>query len=138
MEMAAECSLPPDCHQGLGVVPLLFWNGSNGIDDTEVDEAVYGRLLISLALNRVSAEGERRLWSFPLNLEVENKNMRCSTSVFKAVGASYVTLPLVVTCHSRGGSVYLVVARDANPLLRISNATRATLVLAENSPTKGT
>ncbi|KAH7972380.1 hypothetical protein HPB52_011583 [Rhipicephalus sanguineus] len=136
MEVVAECSLPPDCHQSLGTVPLLFWNGSNGVDDTELDEAVYGRLLVSLALNRVSSEGERRLWSFPLNLEVQNKNIRCSTSVFKAVRSSYVTLPLVVTCHSRGGSVYLVVARDSNPLLRISNATRATLVLAENSPTK--
>lgn len=136
VEVSTECSLPPDSHQSLGTVPLLYWNGSNGVDDTELDEAVHGRLLVSLALNRVSSEGERRLWSFPLNLEVENKNIRCSTSVFKAVGTSYVTLPLVVTCHSRGGSVYLVIARDANPLLRISNATRATLVIAENSPTK--
>ncbi|KAL3249304.1 hypothetical protein MRX96_056079 [Rhipicephalus microplus] len=111
MEVTAECCLPPDRHQSLGTVPLLFWNGSNGVDDTELDEAVYGRLLVSLALNRVSTEGKRRLWSFPLNLEVENKNIR-------------------------GGSVHLVIARDANPLLRISNATRATLVLAENSSTK--
>ncbi|XP_077522225.1 vacuolar protein sorting 13B isoform X1 [Amblyomma americanum] len=136
VEMGAECSLPPDTQQSQTIIPLLFWNGSSSIDDTEVDEAIYGRLLISFALNHMPVEGGQRLWGFPVTLEAETKNVLWSTSVFKTAGASYTTVPLVVTCHSRGGSMYVVVARDVNPLLRISNGTCATLVFAENGPTK--
>ncbi|XP_077536947.1 vacuolar protein sorting 13B isoform X2 [Haemaphysalis longicornis] len=139
IEMAAETSLPPGGHESQGVVPLLFWNSSSNIDDTEIDEVAVGRLFVSLALNCQPAQGGGRLWSFPVALEQQQqaKNVRCSMSLFKpstggASSSSYVTVPLAVTCHWRAGSVYVVVARDANPLLRISNATCATLVFAEN------
>lgn len=140
IEMAAESLLPPGGHDNQDVVPLLFWNGSSNVDDTEIDEVAVGRLFVSLALNQQPAQGGGRLWSFPVALEQQQqaRNVRCSMSLFKpsasGPSSSYVTVPLAVTCHWRAGSVYVVVARDANPLLRISNATCATLVFAENGP----
>ncbi|KAH8028251.1 hypothetical protein HPB51_014206 [Rhipicephalus microplus] len=113
MEVTAECCLPPDRHQSLGTVPLLFWNGSNGVDDTELDEAVYGHLLVSLALNRVSAEGERRLWSFPLNLG----DQWLLPSVGPGCSVHFTPPSLLAYCNGVAGA-----AEPGNPFLLLGCA----------------
>lgn len=136
-EMAGQCRLQPGDRHGRDTVPLLLWNG-----DDEADNGDTGRFYLSLAL---AGDGQETLgscsspWSFPVGLDGTAPDVRRTTSAPRVAGALHTTVPLVVTCHTRDGTIYAVVARDANPLLHISNATCATLAFAESGEaTEGT
>ncbi|EEC09550.1 vacuolar protein-sorting protein, putative [Ixodes scapularis] len=136
-EMAGQCRLQPGDRHGRDTVPLLFWNG-----DDETDDGDPGRFYLSLAL---AGDDQETLgscgspWSFPVGLDSTALDVRRTTSAPRVAGALHTTVPLVVTCHTRSGTIYAVVARDANPLLHISNATSATLAFAESGEaTEGT
>lgn len=134
------CALTPSCDDGHGSsVALLTWEIANVDQSPSGREIAFDTGLLFLTLSQDNPEdvSEQGVWSLPVPVMLQggssSSDARHTTAVPTARRPPYTTLPVVVTTHSRHGCLYVVVSRDASPLLRISNATQVTLQFAEAS-----